>query len=149
MEGCLNDFLLFLFGQVRTVTVKDEPMFCLADICKALKLSQPSKVKERFLEKGGNTTHTLTNRVVTFKDIDTVHKRPDGTASRKRFNDNRRHFVSGVDFFKTRCSEVRPFFGQTLPNGFNPNAEITLITETGYLMLVKSFTDDFLTSDHE
>lgn len=80
-------------------------------------------------------------RVVTFKDIDTVHKRPEGTA-RKRFNDNRRHFVSGVDFFKTRCSEVRPFFGQTLPNGFNPNAEITLITETGYLMLVKSFTDD-------
>ena len=87
-------------------------------------------------------------RVVTFKDIDTVHKRLEGTA-RKRFNDNRRHFVSGVDFFKTRCSEVRPFFGQTLPNGFNPNAEITLITETGYLMLVKSFTDDFLTSDHE
>lgn len=80
-------------------------------------------------------------RVVTFKDIDTVHKRPEGTA-RKRFNDNRRHFISGVDFFKTRCSEVRPFFGQTLPNGFNPNAEITLITETGYLMLVKSFTDD-------
>ena len=79
-------------------------------------------------------------RVVTFKDIDTVHKRPEGTA-RKRFNDNRRHFISGVDFFKTRCSEVRPFFGQTLPNGFNPNAEITLITETGYLMLVKSFTD--------
>lgn len=37
---------------------------------------------------------------------------------------------------------MRPFFGQTLPNGFNPNAEITLITETGYLMLVKSFTDD-------
>lgn len=61
LEGCLNDFLLFLFGQVRTVTIDNEPMFCLADICKALKLSQPSKVKERFLEKGGNTTHTLTN----------------------------------------------------------------------------------------
>lgn len=80
-------------------------------------------------------------RVVTFKDVDTVHRRPEGTA-RKRFNDNRRHFVSGVDFFKVKCSEVRPFFGQTTPNGFNPNGDITLMTETGYLMLVKSFTDD-------
>lgn len=80
-------------------------------------------------------------RVVTFKDIDTVHNRSEGTA-RKRFNDNRKHFIEGVDYYKVKCSEVRPFFGQTLPNGFNPNADVTLITETGYLMLVKSFTDD-------
>ena len=81
-------------------------------------------------------------RVVTFKDIDTVHNRPEGTA-RKRFNDNRKHFIEGEDYFKVKCSEVRPFFGQTLPNGFNPNADIVLVTESGYLMLVKSFTDDF------
>lgn len=80
-------------------------------------------------------------RVVTFKDVDAVHRRPEGTA-RKRFNDNRKRFISGVDFFKVKCCEVRPFFGQTLPNGFNPDADITLITESGYLMLVKSFTDD-------
>ena len=80
-------------------------------------------------------------RVVTLKDIDNCHSRPDGTA-RKRFNDNKQHFIDGVDFYKVKCSEVRPFFGQTLPNGFNPNADITLITESGYLMLVKSFTDD-------
>lgn len=80
-------------------------------------------------------------RVITFKDIDAVHGRPDGTA-RKRFNDNREHFIEGEDFFKVKCSEVRPFFGQTPPNGFNPDADITLITESGYLMLVKSFTDD-------
>lgn len=79
--------------------------------------------------------------VVTFKDIDLCHKRPDGTA-RKRFNDNKAHFIEGVDFFKVKCSEVRPFFGQTLPNGFNPNADIVLTTESGYLMIVKSFTDD-------
>lgn len=30
-------------------------------------------------------------RVVTFKDIDMVHERPDGTA-RKRFNDNKKAF---------------------------------------------------------
>ena len=81
------------------------------------------------------------NRVVTFKDIDTVHGRPDGTA-RKRFNDNKEHFIEGVDFYKVKCSEVRPFFGQTPPNGFNPKADIILLTESGYLMLVKSFTDD-------
>lgn len=81
------------------------------------------------------------HRVVTLKDIDTVHGRPEGTA-RKRFNDNREHFIEGEDFFKAKCDEVRPFFGQTLPNGFNPNADIILVTESGYLMLVKSFTDD-------
>lgn len=80
-------------------------------------------------------------RVVTFKDIDDAHSRVDGTA-RKRFNDNRKHFVEGEDFFKVKCSEVRPFFGQTPPNGFNPDADIVLLTESGYLMLVKSFTDD-------
>ena len=80
-------------------------------------------------------------RVVTFKDIDTVHDRPEGTA-RKRFNDNKKHFIEGEDFYKTKLDEVRPFFGQTPPNGFNPKADIILITETGYLMLVKSFTDD-------
>lgn len=80
-------------------------------------------------------------RVVTFKDVDMVHSRAEGTA-RKRFNDNKKHFVEYEDFYKVKCSEVRPFFGQTLPNGFNPNANITLLTESGYLMLVKSFTDD-------
>lgn len=79
-------------------------------------------------------------RVVTFKDIDTVHKRPEGTA-RKRFNDNRRHFISGVDFFKIPMKE---FSTNIVPNSYkggNPNNLVTLITETGYLMLVKSFTD--------
>ena len=80
-------------------------------------------------------------RVVTFKDIDTVHGRPGGTA-RKRFNDNKEHFRYGEDFFKVKCSEVRPFFGQTPPIGFNPEADVILITESGYLLLVKSFTDN-------
>lgn len=48
------------FGDVRTIEVDGEPMFCLADICKALGLSQPSKVKERLNEKGVNTIPTLT-----------------------------------------------------------------------------------------
>lgn len=45
-------------------------------------------------------------RVVTFKDIDMVHERPDGTA-RKRFSDNRDHFIEGLDYFKITPSEFR------------------------------------------
>lgn len=77
-------------------------------------------------------------RVVTFRDIDSVHQRPEGTA-RKRFNDNRKHFVSGVDFFKISPSEFRTAIGNMDDRQQN---DITLITESGYLMLVKSFTDD-------
>lgn len=49
------------FGEIRTVTKDNEPMFCLADVCKALGLTQPSKVKERLNEKGVNIIPTLTS----------------------------------------------------------------------------------------
>lgn len=74
-------------------------------------------------------------RVVTFKDIDLVHERPDGTA-RKRFNDNKKHFIFGVDYFVRNSDEAKNEFDIIAPNG------LILITEPGYLMLVKSFTDD-------
>lgn len=48
------------FGEIRTITKDDEPMFCLADVCKALELTQPSKVKERLNPKGVNSIPTLT-----------------------------------------------------------------------------------------
>ena len=38
-------------------------------------------------------------RVVTFKDIDLCHERPEGTAKRN-FNTNSRHFIEGEDYFK-------------------------------------------------
>lgn len=79
-------------------------------------------------------------RVVTFKDIDTIHQRTDGTA-RRNFNANRKHFIENVDFFKTdQPYEIRTL-GIERPQGGTPET-VTLITETGYLMLVKSFTDD-------
>lgn len=74
-------------------------------------------------------------RVVTFRDIDAVHQRPEGTA-RKRFNDNKFRFLPGVDFFVRKSDEALLEYGITAPNG------LTLITERGYLKLVKSFTDD-------
>lgn len=48
------------FGEIRAVEVDGEPMFCLSDICRALELTQPSKVKERLSEKGVNSIPTLT-----------------------------------------------------------------------------------------
>lgn len=59
----MNDLQIFNneeFGEIRTITKDDEPMFCLADICKALELTQPSKVKERLNEKGVRSIPTLT-----------------------------------------------------------------------------------------
>ena len=78
-------------------------------------------------------------RVVTFKDIDALHQRPEGTA-RKRFNDNKSKFIEGEDYFKVCASEFRT---RKIAN-ISPKAQedITLITESGYLMLVKSLTDD-------
>lgn len=74
-------------------------------------------------------------RVVTFKDIDVVHGRPEGTA-RRNFNNNKKHFIEGEDFFVRNSSEAKTEFGAVAPNG------LVLFTESGYLMLVKSFTDD-------
>lgn len=77
-------------------------------------------------------------RVITFRDIDTVHERPEGTA-RKRFSNNKKRFVKNVDYF-----EVSPKNGHSLVEyGFSKFAPSgILITESGYLMLVKSLTDD-------
>lgn len=80
-------------------------------------------------------------RVVTFKDIDSLHERVEGTAN-KRFLDNLKHFEKGIDYFELTGEELREV--KQLPNfGIGANASKTiLITESGYLMLVKSFTDD-------
>jgi hypothetical protein len=45
-------------------------------------------------------------RVVTFKDIDAVHGRPDGTASRN-FRTNRERFIENEDFFRVSADEIR------------------------------------------
>lgn len=78
-------------------------------------------------------------RVVTFKDIDICHGRPDGTAKRN-FRNNKEHFVEGEDYFKVCADEIRTHnIMQISPKA---HEDIVLLTESGYLMLVKSFTDD-------
>lgn len=83
-------------------------------------------------------------RVVTFKDIDMVHERPEGTA-RKRFSDNRDRFIEEKDYFVVTpqmLENIEMSEKRTLENIVTSNRGTALITETGYLMLVKSFTDD-------
>ena len=82
---------------------------------------------------------SIGHRVVTFKDIDLVHGRAEGTA-RKRFNDNKERFIEGVDYFRVSASEIRTH--KIFEISDKRHQDIVLLTETGYLMLVKSFTDD-------
>lgn len=79
-------------------------------------------------------------RVVTFKDIDTVHENKSGTA-RRNFNRNKKHFIEGEDYFsltKKNSNETNSY----IRNITVPNKGITLLTESGYLMIVKSLNGD-------
>lgn len=47
------------FGDIRTEIINGEPWFCLSDVCKALELTTPSKVKERLNADGVNAIHII------------------------------------------------------------------------------------------
>lgn len=72
--------------------------------------------------------------VLTFGMIDTLHQRPEGT-SRVTFNRNKKRFIQDEDYFVCDAYEAKAL-GFTAPNG------LIFLAESGYLMLVKSFTDD-------
>ena len=74
-------------------------------------------------------------RVVTFKDIDNLHQKTSGTA-RKTFNSHKEQFVQGEDYFVLNTDEAYKMFGLRAPNG------LIALTESGYLLIVKPFTDD-------
>ncbi len=76
-------------------------------------------------------------RVVTFKEIDAVHNRLAGTA-KKRFIENKKHFTENQDYFFVRPGDFQKSAKRTFEI---PPWGLTLITESGYYMLVKSFTD--------
>lgn len=77
-------------------------------------------------------------RVITFQDIDTVHRRERGTASRN-FRENRDKFIEGTDFFFVKPRDIQ---NDEIRRSEINNRGITLITESGYLMIVKSLHDD-------
>ncbi len=79
-------------------------------------------------------------RVVTLAMIDRVHGRPDGTASRN-FRENQSRFTMGKHYHVSSSDEIRRNNPDALPPAFR-RPEITVLTQRGYLKLVKSFTDD-------
>lgn len=81
-------------------------------------------------------------KVVTLADVDKVHERPEGTA-RRNFNENKRHLIIEEDYYLiTRKELSTKIVRNDEPLKGNPNIEVILLTESGYLLLVKSFTDD-------
>ena len=78
--------------------------------------------------------------VVTFQDVDGVHHRPKGTASRN-YRKNKKHFVENQDFYTINQPDEIRRLGLERPQGGVPMCVIVL-TKQGYLMLVKSLNDD-------
>lgn len=52
MEQAIQIFSNPQFGEIRTAGTADNPMFCLADVCRALELNNPSQVKSRLNQSG-------------------------------------------------------------------------------------------------
>lgn len=77
--------------------------------------------------------------VVTLRQIGELHG--SKLKAEANFQRNKRHFIKGTDYFHVTANEAgmnyRHFVGRKIP----PQG-VLLFTESGYLMIVKSFTDD-------
>lgn len=80
-------------------------------------------------------------RVITLADIDRVHERPNGTA-KTRFYRHKERFVLNEDYFVIKPSDTLKYTKDTFGIEKVPNRGLTLITEQGYLMIVKTYDDD-------
>lgn len=75
-------------------------------------------------------------RAITLTMMDKAHKRPDKTAARN-FRQHRDKLIKGEDY------DVLDFAQNSEIRGIDiPPRGLTILYEFGYLMLVKSFTDD-------
>lgn len=83
------------FGEIRTVIVNDEPMFCLMDICKALGMSNPTMVAQRLdedeLTKLNLGSHAGATNFITESGLYAVVLRSDKPAAKKF-----RKWVTGI-----------------------------------------------------
>lgn len=87
----MNDLQIFNneeFGEVRTAVINDEPMFCLADVCKALEISNVSQLKTRLKEDG-----VITNEVGVQTGV-----KADGTPAIQKV---RMNFINESNLYKT------------------------------------------------
>jgi len=81
--------------------------------------------------------------VVTYKTIDHLHDRPEGTAKRT-FSKHRDRFEMGYHYFEVPYEEWSqiPAVRFTYAEETGQRNPINLFTEAGYLLLVKPFRDD-------
>ena len=77
--------------------------------------------------------------VITFSDIDKLHERPRHT-SRNNFYNNKNKFIENKDYFKLTSKDDIAAINMSTRIGY-PHG-IMVFTESGYLMLVKSLTDE-------
>lgn len=79
------------------------------------------------------------HRVVTFRMVDELHDRVEGTAARQ-FRENRDWFREGLDFFELTSDEIR----RMCDEGVLPprTARAILLTERGYGKVTKGWSDD-------
>lgn len=84
--------------------------------------------------------------VLTFSDIDIYHKRATGS-SKKNFIRNKEYFKENIDYFIVKRKDLGE--KMTAVYGFNPKAPSgTLLTKSGYLMIVKSMNDPTAWEQH-
>jgi len=81
--------------------------------------------------------------VVTLKMVDELHERPADTA-RRTFTYNKKQLVEKEDYFNVPHEEWKEFLvgRNSSDQKGGHRGDITFLTQTGYLMLVKSFNDD-------
>ncbi len=80
----------------------------------------------------------LDQRVITLGMMDEAHGRPAGTAGRA-FRKHRGKLKEGRHYFTVRAGELAT---RNVGNPGNPDTLQPLLTERGYLILVKTFRDD-------
>lgn len=96
------------------------------------------------IKEGTNRYKLLNARIKDYgidsvlKAIDMLHERVEGTAGRN-FRDNKKHFVENEDFFFIKPADIG---NDEIRRSEINNKGTYLITESGYLMLVKSLQDD-------
>lgn len=61
METTITIFTNPTFGEIRTAGTADEPMFCLADVCRVLELSNISETKRRLIKDGVSPIEVIDN----------------------------------------------------------------------------------------
>lgn len=86
-------------------------------------------------------------RVVTLRQIDEAHERPDGTAGRQ-FRQHRERFGADVYFFEVPIDEIRRLLPH-VAEGRAGGKPMLLFTERGYGKIVKGWNDDLSWQLHD